>query len=214
MVTMVTPTTSTRRPRPSTLLSLFFLFFFLLPVLTIDEVRAAKSQLHVHMGMINGSFSAPNAEPFSVSPNPTNLEIEFFLNNKKSLFARMTVALSMETGKAVYVYSGIGMRYYFKSTGNTVSAAEGGTALSTMPKWRYYYGWDLGVSRMIIAEFGPVLNVTTTMLDFGGHMGIIKQMGKAWGLEVQMGLSFGYGMSNISGTGQTMRVMIGGAYYF
>lgn len=170
-------------------------------------------QLHTSIGMINGSYAGATSNTFSISQS-LNLEYEIFYNTRMSYVARAQIAIDPTTGKMVYYGGFLGSRYYFKSTGMIFDNTTQDITFRSIPKWRFYMGWDVGIAQVVVAEVGPSLTALSTMLDFGGHVGSIYQLGKTWGIDVQLGYSYGYGFSTVSVTGTAMKLWVGGVYYF
>ena len=81
------------------------------------------------------------------------------------------------------------------------------------PKWRFFAGWDFGISQIILEEVGPALTVISTLIDVGGHVGAIYQISKNWGFEGKFGYSFGYGFSTVAVSGSVMSAL-GGVSFF
>jgi len=181
--------------------------------MTLLNAKLPPGQLHTSIGIINGTYAGATSNSFSISQS-LNMEYEVFYNTNTAYVARAQVAIDPTTGKMVYYGGFLGQRHYFKSTGMIFDHATQDTTIRSIPKWRFYGGWDVGISQVVVAEVGPALTALSTMLDFGGHVGTIYQLGKTWGLDMQFGYSYGYGFSTVSVTGTAIKLWFGGAYYF
>lgn len=185
-------------------------------------------QFVINLGMVNGTYSNPisqedsasvsggNVEAvngFSVVPS-FNLQVEYFSDLKTSYFTRAIIAMEATEGKMRYQYLGLGGNYYFSSVGLVRSYVHDDVVLKTFPKWRHYYGWDLGLSRVIPVSFGPALNSVSTAIDFGGHVGTNYHMGKKWALNAQAGMSYAFGFSTVSVTGTNIKLFFGTSFFF
>lgn len=185
-------------------------------------------QFVVNLGMVNGAYSNPisdesvssvsggNVEAtngFSVVPS-FNFSVEYFSSLKSSYFARVIIAMESTEGKMRYQYMGLGGNYYFSSVGLARSYVKEDVILKTFPKWRHYYGWDLGLSRVIPVSFGPALNSVSTAIDFGGHVGTNYHMGSSWALNAQFGMSYAFGFSTVSVTGTNMKLFFGTSFFY
>ena len=187
-------------------------------------------QVFFNMGMVNGTYSNPlvdggeedannstnvsNAESgFSVVPS-FNFGLEYFSDLKTSYFTRAIISMDTATGKMRYSYLGLGGNKYFSSVGLMRSYVNKDAIVKSFPKWRHYYGWDLGLSRVIVVSFGNTLNAVSTGLDFGGHLGTNYHMGKTWALNMQLGMSYAFGFSTVAVTGTNMKFFFGTSFFF
>lgn len=166
------------------------------------------------MGQVSGKFSGAASGSFSV-PQALNTEIEFLYNPKNSFMLRNIMALDTETSKNVYSLTSLGQRTYWRGTSSAIETVDtDGNKYSILPKRRYYFGWEVGVSQAVVTSLGPVLDVVSTMVDIGVNTGVIHQMGNNWALEGQIGYSQTFGFSSVSVNGTTMRLLVGTAFFF
>jgi hypothetical protein len=173
----------------------------------------ADSQLHVRGGLLSGVYTGPQYGDFSI-PNAFDLEYEQFTHNQRSFLFRAIMAMELETSKPYYFYAGTGLRYYFSSKGMAFEAEDDKVSMSAVPRLRYYVGTDVGISQAIIKSLGRVLQVTSTMMDIGGHVGAIYQVDRRLGFEIQFGLTSGQGFSSVSVVGYSARALGGFTYKF
>ncbi|MCB9026735.1 MAG: hypothetical protein H6625_10485 [Bdellovibrionaceae bacterium] len=189
------------------------LFLYSHTTLALD--LSSKYQMHMRMGMFNGSYAGSGIETRAWSvPTTLDLELEVFLNRDKSFNLRSIMAMELSTNKVNYTYAGVGQTYYFLSRGKKELKTEKLVKISNVPKWRYYWGWNSGISQVLTIDFGLVLGTYSTTLDVSANTGFIYQLGENIGLEGQMGMGLGYGFSTVTVTGTTMRALVGIAYYF
>jgi hypothetical protein len=173
-----------------------------------------KTQVHLLMGPISGSFSGASSGDFSV-PSALNTEIEFIYDPKLSLILRNIIAFDATTSKNVYSLTSIGQRNYWRGSNLPLEINDkNGNKYTFRPKQRFYFGWDVGVSQAVITSLGPVLDAVSTMFDFGVNTGFIHQLGDNWGLEAQLGYTQTFGFSSVSVNGSTMRLLVGVAFYY
>lgn len=215
-------------------LNLRYLFAFLAIISSFAaHAKLENMQFTIRTGMVQGSYANPltdsssadqggtggqaNASSdlenggFSVMPS-FDADIEIFQNFKRSYFARTIIALSTATGKMHYNYFGLGTRNYYSGTGIQRIFIGEKESVKMVPKVRKYYGVDLGFSRVSVVSFGTVLSAVSTGIDFGGHWGYTKQMGKSWGLNFEAGLSYAYGISTISSSGMNIKILFGATF--
>lgn len=187
-----------------------FLFVF---VLSPSVFAVSESQFHIRFGAIKAVFWGSDSGEFFV-PTMLDLEYETFLSNTHSLIFRSMLAMELETAKPYYAYSGAGMRYYLGSKGMLVESQGEGVAISAIPKVRYYAGWDAGVSQAIIQSLGRILQISSTMIDIGGNVGVIYQVDRKFGFEFHAGATSTQGFSSVSVVGVTVRATAGITYQF
>ena len=67
---------------------------------------------------------------------------------------------------------------------------------------------------MVVRSLGTVLDAISTILEYGGHVGSIYQVGKSWGVESKFSYMMGNGFSSVSVDSTVIQLSFGGAYYF
>lgn len=185
-----------------------------LAVLIVSPLgRADESQLHVRMGLVQGAYTGPEDGQFQI-PTALDLEYEIFKANKRALIFRSIIAMELETSKPFYTYFGSGYRFYFGSKGMQVDKTDDNINITSVPKWRYYWTIDAGISQAIIRSLGKVLQVTSTMIDIGANIGTTYQIDRRLALELQLGATTGQGFSSVSVIGYSVRALGGVVYHF
>ncbi len=177
------------------------------------QEAAPRGQFQFRTGPISGSFSGPTDGEFSVML-PLDFAYEHFLGPRSSWLVRTILAHDSSEGRTAYAYSGVGFRGYFWSRGPRVESGIGGESIQIQPKRRYYYGLDLGISQVLLKSVGSVLEIRTSMIDFGPNAGVIQQISKNIGLELHLGYTMGLGFSSVTASGNTLRTMLGISYYY
>lgn len=173
-----------------------------------------QTLVHVLLGNVSGSFSGDTKGEFSV-PQALNTEIEFLYNPKSSFILRNILAIDESTSKNIYNLTSIGQRFYWKGVTSPIVIKDiDGSKYSVFPKQRYYVGYDVGISQVVVTSLGPILDAVSTMVDVGINAGGIYQLTDEWALEGQAGLTRTQGFSAISVTGTTTRLMAGVAFFF
>jgi hypothetical protein len=189
-----------------------FLLVFL--VFLFSTVSFAEdTQLHVRMGLLSGKYTGPENGQFNI-PNAFDLEYESFKANNRSLTFRGIIAMELKTSKPFYTYFGSGYRWYFASKGMQVERADENVVVTAVPRARYYFGVDVGISQAIIRSLGRVLQVVSTMVDIGPHIGATYQVDRRLALEAHIGVTTGQGFSSISVIGFSTRALGGFVYHF
>ena len=172
----------------------------------------SKSQLHIRTGQVSGSFSGATSGSL-ISSTGLDLEYEVFQNRHRALLFRSAAFFDLKQNRAIYTYAGMGSNYYFLSTGPLVDTTDGATQFTVTPKYRYYWGWDLGLSQSEVVP--KVIGATyTTNIDGGLHLGAIYQATRAIGVEAQLGYSRGYGFTTVSAATSVLKMLFGVSVYF
>lgn len=200
-----------------------FLIFFVLLFSKHGAAEILGTLLHARAGYLGANIDRPPLNPelvvVSVDDSKSalpvfDLEFEVFVSNRRSAFVRYILALDFSTTKNIYSYTGIGQRFYVFSKGPQVSEQDQGTFVGSSPQWRYYLAWDLGISRMIIGDFGTVLELSSTLLDLGGRIGIAYSVVPNINIEANVGAAFGYGFSSVAVNSLMLRAFLGTSFNF
>ena len=185
------------------LLSTLIIALFSPQALALD--LSSRYQVHMRMGLFNGSYAGSGVETRAWSvPTTLDAELEVFQDRDKSFNLRAIMAMELSTNKVNYTYAGVGQTYYFASRGKKELRTEKYVKISNIPKVRYYWGWNTGIAQVLTIDFGLVLGTYSTTLDVSGNLGMIYQLGENLGLEARAGMGLGYGFSTVTVTGTTM----------
>ena len=172
-----------------------------------------QTQLHISLGMVSATYSGPVSGDLSL-PMALNFEYELIKSPSHSYTFDNTIAIDSADSKTKYFATHFGGRYYFLSSNLNFHENDHGNTISIIPKWRYYYGWNVGVAQVVVRSLGTVLDAISTVLEYGGHIGTIYQVGKSWGIEGKFSYLMGNGFSSVSVNSTVMQLYVGGAYYF
>jgi len=173
----------------------------------------ADSQIHFLGGATTAIYNGPISGSFTV-PTTFDGEYEWFVKNQTSFFTRLTFANDLILGVPYYTYIGGGMNFYFKSKGMINEVSDLGVVVLSKPIWRHYFGWDIGLSQVIVRSLGKVLQVISDLSEIGARVGTIYQLDRHFGFEAQLGGSIGYGFTSVAVTGTTGHFYLGVVYYF
>ena len=141
-----------------------------------------------------------------------DLGFEFFISNKASWNIRGTFVEDMQRSRLLYMYAGIGRRFYLFSNGFYRSSIQDNRTINIVPRWRYYIGADVGIARVVNGNYGSVFEIASAVVEAGGHGGMIYQISQKIGVEAQVALSIGLGFSTVSLTSTTTRFLVGGVF--
>jgi hypothetical protein len=196
------------------MLKIILILIMSLPPNSKAEQQFKRTQIHIMAGHISGSFSGATSGDFAVS-QALNAEIEFINTPKTSFMFRNIIAFDPETSKNVYSVTSLGQRFYWLGSALPVDVTDiNGSKYTIIPKRRFYYGYDVGISQAVIASLGPVLDAVSTMIDLGAYTGMNYQMGQNWGIEAQVGYSKTFGISSVSVNGSTLRFLLGTSFFY
>ncbi|MCB0364616.1 MAG: hypothetical protein H6624_08700 [Bdellovibrionaceae bacterium] len=205
------------RSKRSQLNGLIRIALLLLAIELVSTLEASAkpraTQLHFRTGLIYGDFSGQFSGSFSV-PTALDIDYEVFTHNNRSYHFRFTQAVELPDSTPFYTYGGAGYRYYMDSKGILADQSEPGILISSVPRWRYYAGFDAGIAQVVVQSFGSIVQAVSSMMDLGLNFGLMYQVGTNLSLEVQAGTSFGYSFSSVPEQGFTGRFFVGGAYFF
>lgn len=192
--------------------SLFGLFFGL-AALGLPGARADDStthhEVHVRTGMISGSYSGPVSGTLP-SSQLLDGEYELFTGPRSATTFRALIAYDLAKGRVGYGYAGMGRSYYLWGNGVNIESSDNKEAsFTSIPKRRYYVGWDLGMSYVVVKEFGTVLTAHSEAIDVGAHLGFIWQVSKSIGIDLHGGYTKGFGFSSVAVSTTTTRIFAG-----
>lgn len=176
--------------------------------------NSSRYQVHARMGLLNGTYAGAGVEQrqFSV-PTTMDLELEVFTDRDESFNLRSMMAMELGTNRVHYTYAGFGRSYYLYGRGKKDLRVEKLVSVQTIPKTRYYWGWNAGIAQVLVIPYGLVLASYSTTLDLSLSAGVIRQISNNVGVEFRGGLGLGYGFSAVTVTGVTMQAMLGITYF-
>lgn len=102
--------------------------------------------------MINGEFVGPTSNDsgrFSII-SAIDIEYEKHYSTKQSYLLRGIIGYDQKTALMDYFYAGLGQRRYFQSYGQPIIGSEGNNLIRMIPRWRFYGGWDFGISQVLV----------------------------------------------------------------
>lgn len=142
-----------------------------------------------------------------------DLEYETFLSSNKSYYFRVSEAFDATKTIFTYSYVGGGMKYYFASKGNYYEGGDGADTIISAPKWRFYYGWEIGIAHVVLQTIGEFLQINTSSYDYGGALGTIYNITDRLGLEFNFTTQFSTGFTSISTGAVVLKGTVGVTYF-
>lgn len=178
------------------------------------EIFLPGSQVHGRMGMVTGSLSGPITSTFSTIPT-FELEYEKFLTTKESIIMRAIFAMDSASAKTQYAYAGAGQRFYIRgTTSHPITSADKEASVEIEPMWRYYWGWDIGASSVLVQEVTETFDAVSTMADFGASAGASRRVTKNFYWDASGRFSYGYGFSSVAVNAMIINLSFGATYFF
>ncbi len=191
-----------------------YILLILIVSLSLNSAYALSNQIHFAAGMVSGSYEGGSESYSFTILRSLNIEYENIYNSRNSYILKSTLSVNGDTGKMVYYGTFFSRRFYIGPTGMIFDKANSDNSVISSPKWRFYTGWDVGLSQVILRETGQALTVLASLVDLGIHFGTIYQISKRFGVELSVGMSFGYGFSKDTVTGKALKSFLGTSYYF
>ena len=200
---------------------------FSLILLTLSPLTMAKSFhgiLTNNIGMVNlsltenessikqtdttTSVSEPEEQASSaVSSTSFQLQWEFKNKAKKSYFLKGTVPLISSQGAGVFL-GGVGVNFYLNPLGSKYSFDIGGSEMTIIPKFRYYWGVSTGLGYVVYNTESA--QKSDVFFDLGLHAGAGYSLGKEWGLKGEVIATRATGVTT---TGIKTGFLFGATYY-
>lgn len=183
-----------------------------------DKANAGpvKNHLHLRTGMVSSSMGesiGAAGGAFAVVPS-FDVEFESFVTDRSAYVLRGIMALDMATTVTRYLFAGVGQRIYLNNRGSALVAVTPEASVIIRPKFRYYVGWDAGVSETVVNVLTASLQSVTTAIDGGGVVGSIYQSSENLGLEASLTMSYAFGFSSVPASGMVMKAFFGASYYY
>lgn len=200
--------------RPSTYLLIFGLCSWVVPCVAYAE-GTSSAQFHFRTGYFHDGFSGPvngSIDTFAA----VDLEYEILTSSHASYTIGTTLIYELMTARVHYSGVNIGRRYYLLGGGMSYDYTDSVTAqqIVSIPKWRAYAGAVAGVSQVSVRYLSSAFQTQSSLIEIGSNMGGIYQLTKAIGLELQLGVSLGFGFTTVSVNAFNIRTLLGGTYYF
>jgi hypothetical protein len=178
------------------------------------EETGSNLEFHGRIGSISASYTGPQVGSGSFSlPNGIDLEADYFVSNHRSYLLRTIIGLDQKATTTRYSYTGFGARYFLYSQATRADYVIGGTVLTAIPRWRFYLGWDAGLSQALVVQLNPVLGTYASFLDASFCGGTNYQITHDLGIELHLGYGMGVGYTNVSATLTTVRIFLGATLY-
>lgn len=190
--------------------SSIFISFILFSNLNLYALEA--SQIHARYGGISAAYDGVVSGEIQ-SLTLFELEYEGINNNHNSFYLRLSE--SFDSAKSIFNYSyfGGGMKYYFASKALLYEGSDGANILISVPKWRYYVGWEIGIAHVVLQTVGEFLRVSTSSYDYGGVAGSIYNITNRIGVEFNFTTQFSTGFTSISTGAVVYKGSVGLTYF-
>lgn len=168
--------------------------------------------MHVRTGYLWGDYSGVISGTVKEATS-VDLEFEQVYSNKNSYFFRTTAVFDTEQSIFRHFYLGGGMKYYLGSKAMLIEAESKETIFKVSPRWRFYVGFDLGISHIVLKTFGELLQISTSAYEYGPMLGTIYNVTARLGLELNATVQVSTGFTTVSTGGVTYKGMAGLSYF-
>ena len=206
---------SGQRSASRLLLSSFVFAFLAASGAHTAHAQLNNSQLHLRTGYFSSNFNGSGVEGKPYTDIMTiNVELEQFQSSRMSHAFRTIVAMDFASAKLMYFNAGYGQRYYLGGSGMNFKREENNITIVSVPKLRYFVGFNAGLSQVIVKSLSPALQIVSSCLDLGLDSGLNYALGTNTALSVSTGASFGWGFSSVAVTGITMHLLVGANYSY
>ena len=165
-------------------------------------------QLHLRTGLVTTSFTGAQNGDFSLATSIDG-EFEVFYSEQSSLYANAIIALDPEEAQFRYLFAGGGQKYYFFSKGRPSRVASDVGSIEMNPRHRFYAGWQVGISQLILATPTAALTVQSTLFEYGGNVGYLYRFFEGMDLAVHFSATRGTGISSVSVDATVFRLFAG-----
>ncbi len=172
------------------------------------EVSALDLQLHLRSGLITTSFTGAQSGDFSLITSVDG-EFEIFISESTSIYANAIIALDPAEAQYRYLFAGGGQKLYFLSKGRTTEIDSDVGSLSMSPKRRFFAGWQLGISQLILDTPTPALTVQSTLFEYGFNIGALYRVLEKTNVEFQFTATRGTGISSVTVDATVFRFFAG-----
>lgn len=143
----------------------------------------------------------------SASALPLAASWEYYVSPKRAYVVNASVPLVATSGDR-YFFIGGGMNFYFYSISSKADYKDEVVDLKIVPIWRYYWGIDAGIGYLIYST--ELQKKSDLVAELGGHLGIIYNINRNYGVKVEAGYSKGNGV--VTST-SNIKLLIGMTYY-
>lgn len=177
------------------------------------RAHANPTELQIRTGLIVSNYSGP-VEGTMVAPATIDVDYGVFQSNRRSVNFRLTFATSLPDVKGEYLSAGAGQRFFFGSKGASFEGESDGVTVSVKPKWRTYFGYDAGLTQMIVKSFGKTIQITSSLLEASANVGCVYQIDEKFGIGAQASAGMGFGFSSVAVIAANGRLLTGLSYFF
>ncbi len=183
-----------------------------------------RQEVAVTMGMVNVGFAETEsvieaddsmttideevtAQSGTVSVLTLDLSYVFLSYPTKSFYGKVAVPL-ISSGGTGYFVAGIGMNFFISSLSSKMSTRDKSTTFEIIPKFRYYWGPEIGAGYLIYAT--DTAEKSDLLFELGVHGGVIYNFRKTWGMKAEFTIARGTGVAT---TTMNMKIMFGITYF-
>jgi hypothetical protein len=116
--------------------------------------------------------------------------------------------------KNYYNFAGVGLRFFTRGPAYEINTEEDGFNYQAMPKWRTYFGGELGLAQATVISYGNVLQTSSSLVMLHLNAGAIYRINSEIGISAQLNLGFGSGYSSVAVLTHNLMGLVGLCLFF
>lgn len=179
----------------------------------VAHAELRHSELHLRTGYFYSKYTGPLENEVSV-PGVLDVEYSTFTSTRTAVTFRAMNVIEFPNIKNDYSFSGVGLRFFTAGPAYAVNAEEGGFAFTTNPRWRTYYGFEVGLAQATVQSYGNVLQTSSSLVMVHGNVGAIYGITPSVGFSTQLNAGFGGGYSAVSVLATNVSLLTGICFFF
>ena len=193
--------------------NLFFNLAFLSIIFCSTFAKARPSELHVRTGGFWGKYTGPIQNEVTV-PGVLDIDYSLFTSNTTAVNFRSLVVIEFPKVKNYYNFAGVGLRFFTRGPAYEINTEEDGFNYQAMPKWRTYFGAELGLAQATVISYGNVLQTSSSLLMVHLNAGAIYTINSKVGISTQLNFGIGSGYSSVAVMTYNLMGLAGLCFFF
>jgi len=190
-----------------------FLLVFIVATFYSIIAQARPSELHVRTGGFWGKYTGPIENEVTV-PGVLDIDYSIFTSNTTAVNFRSLVVIEFPKVKNYYNFAGVGLRFFTRGPAYEINTEEDGFNYQAMPKWRTYFGGELGLAQATVISYGNVLQTSSSLVMLHLNAGAIYRINSEIGISAQLNLGVGSGYSSVAVLTHNLMGLVGLCLFF
>lgn len=175
--------------------------------------QARPSELHIRTGVFSGKYSGPIENSVNV-PGAFDIDYSIFTSSTTAVNFRSINVIQFPKIKNYYNFAGVGMRFFTRGPAYEVNTEEDGFNYQAIPKWRTYFGAELGLAQATVVSYGNVLQTSSSLFMVHLNAGAIYSINSNVGVSTQVNLGLGSGYSSVAVMTYNLMGLAGLCFFF